>query len=53
MAVHHEMTANQKQRLVQHQLDLEMEADVVAWIEGMIHRKPATDSEEDYEKFIK
>ena len=53
MAVHREMTANQKQRLVQHQLDLDMEADVVAWIERVIHRKPATDSEEDYEKFIK
>ena len=53
MACHKEMTANQKQRIVQHKLDLELEDSVIAWIEKVIHQRPAHDTEEDYEAFIK
>ena len=53
MAVQHEMTANQKQRIVQHKLDLELEDSVIAWIEKVIHQRPAHDTEADYEAFIK
>jgi hypothetical protein len=53
MAAHHEMTANQKQRIVQHKLDIELEESVIAWIEKVIHQRPAHNTEADYEAFIK
>ena len=53
MAHHKEMTEKQKQRLQQAKDDLEMEKQIIDWIDKVLHQRPTAEDEETYIKFIK
>ena len=53
MAHKGEMTEKQKLRQIQAQQDLEMEKNIIDWIEKVLHERPAITDEENYIKFIK
>ena len=53
MARKMEMTEKQKLRQIQAQQDLEMEKNIIDWIERVLHTRPAITDEENYIKFIK
>ena len=53
MAHHQEVTEKQKQRFEQAKKDLEMEHDVIEWIDQVLHKRPVIEDEEHYTQFIK
>jgi hypothetical protein len=48
-----EMTEKQKQRAIQAKADLELEKNIVDWIEKVIHQRPPVEDEESYTKYIR
>ena len=48
-----EVTEKQKQRQEQAKLDLEMEHQIIEWIDKVLHKRPAIEDEEHYIQFIK
>ena len=53
MAHKGEMTEKQKQRIEQAKQDLEMEHQIIEWIDKVLHKRPAIEDEEHYIQFIK
>ena len=53
MAHRMELTEKQKQRQVQAKQDLEMEKNIIDWIDRVLHTRPPMEDEENYIKFIK
>ena len=48
-----EITEKQKQRQEQAKLDLEMEHQIIEWIDKVLHKRPAIEDEEHYIEFVK
>ena len=53
MSHHREVTEKQKQRQEQAKQDLEMEHQIIEWIDKVLHTRPAIEDEVHYIQFIK
>ena len=53
MAHKGEVTEKQKQRIEQAKKDLEMEHQIIEWIDQVLHKRPPIEDEEHYIQFIK
>ena len=47
------MTERQKERKIQAEKDLDLEKEIVDWIDKVLHKRPPVEDEENYTKFIK
>ena len=46
-------TERQKQRKIQAEKDMDLEREIVDWIDKVLHTRPPAEDEETYKKFIK